>query len=154
MCSIACSKLDVKISKVKIFAFFRISRLHANPKICTVLKFPTIWYYIVDVSSEHLTHSVERLFKSLPLAPSMPQNLIVESIVDELALKTSWNAPRDNGGRPVVSYTVQIREVVENGTAVDFIALMPLDIEGSQVDLTYYIRDTPSFPLTGNTEYE
>ena len=85
----------------------------------------------------------------------MPQNLIVEGIVDELALKASWNAPSDNGGRPVVSYTIQIREVVEKGTAVDFIALTPLvDIESSQVNLTYYIRDAPNFPLTGNTEYE
>ena len=54
----------------------------------------------------------------------------------------------------MVSYTIHIREVVENGTAVDFIALMPFYIESSQVNLTYYIRDAPNFPLTGNTEYE
>ena len=54
----------------------------------------------------------------------------------------------------MVSYTIHIREVVEDGTAVDFIALTPFYIESAQVNLTYYIRDAPNFPLTGNTEYE
>ena len=89
------------------------------------------------------------------IAPSIPQNLVVEGVVVELALKVSWDAPSDNGGHPVISYTVQIREVMENKTAVGYTALTPLtNIEKSQVQLTYDIRDGHSFPLTGNTVYE
>jgi len=85
----------------------------------------------------------------------MPQNLKVEVVPDEFALKTSWNAPSDNGGSQVVSYTVQIREVVENKAAADFTALTPLRvINTSQVQFTYNIRDSLKFPLTKNTVYE
>ena len=84
----------------------------------------------------------------------MPQNLRVEVRADEFALKTSWDAPSDNGGSQVVSYTVQIHEVVEN-TAADFTALTPLRvIDSSQVQFTYTIRDSLNFPLTKNTVYE
>jgi len=85
----------------------------------------------------------------------MPQNLKVEVVADKFALKTSWNAPSDNGGSQVVSYTVQIREVVENKAAADFTALTPLRvINTSQVQFTYNIRDSLNFRLTKNTVYE
>ena len=72
----------------------------------------------------------------------MPQNLWVEKVADEFALRTSWDAPSDNGGSQVVSYTVQIREVVENNTGADFTALTPLRvIDSSQVQFAYTIRD-------------
>ena len=88
------------------------------------------------------------------IAPSKPQNLMVEGIVGELALKASWDTPSDNGGRPVESYTVQIHEVVENTTSTDFIALTPLRvINASQVQFTYNI-DSLNFPLTKNAIYE
>ena len=85
----------------------------------------------------------------------MPQNLRVEVVADEFALKTSWDAPSDNGGSQVVSYTMQIREIVENNTAADFTALPPLRvINASQVQFTYTIRDSLNFHLTKNTVYE
>jgi len=78
---------------------------------------------------------------------------MVEGVVGELALKASWDTPSDNGGRPVESYTVQIREVVETTTSTDFTALTPLPvINASQVQ--YNIRDSLNFPLTKNTLYE
>lgn len=58
---------------------------------------------------------------------------MVEGVVSELALKASWDTPSDNGGRPVESYTVQIREVVENTTSTDFIALTPLRVINAAV---------------------
>ena len=89
------------------------------------------------------------------IAPSKPQNLMVEGVVGELALKASWDTPSDNGGRPVESYTIQIREVVETTTSTDFTALTPLPvINASQVQFTYNIRDSLNFPLTKNTLYE
>lgn len=79
---------------------------------------------------------------------------MVEEVPGELALKCSWDAPSDNGGRLVMSYTVQIREVVRNKSATDFTALTPLsDIESSQAQFTYCI-DSHNFPLTNNTVYE
>ena len=84
----------------------------------------------------------------------MPQNLRVEVPADEFALKTSWEAPSDNGGSQVVSYTIQIREVVENNTT-DFTALTPLRvIDSSKVQFAYNIRDSLNFPLTKNTVYD
>ena len=85
----------------------------------------------------------------------MPQNLRVEVPADEFAIKISWEAPSNNGGSQVVSYTVQIRVVVENNTAADFTALTPLRvIDSSQVQFTYTIRDSLNFHLTKNTVYE
>ena len=79
---------------------------------------------------------------------------MVKGVVGELALKASWDAPSDNGGHPVVSYTVQIHEVVENTTSTDFIALTPLPvINASQVQFTYN-SDSLNVPLTKNTVYE
>ena len=79
---------------------------------------------------------------------------MVKGVVGELALKASWDTPSDNGGHPVVSYTVQIHEVVENTTSTDFIALTPLRvINASQVQFMYNI-DSFNFPLTKNTVYE
>ena len=89
------------------------------------------------------------------IAPSLPQNLIVKGVVGELALKTSWDAPSHSEGRPVMSYTVQIREVVENKTATDFTSLTPLPVlDASQVHFTYNIRDSHNFHLSKNTVYE
>ena len=85
----------------------------------------------------------------------MPQNLKVEVVADEFAFETSWDAPSDNGGSQVVSYKIQIREVVENKTITDFTALAPLRaINASQVQFTYTIRDSLNFHLTKNTVYE
>ena len=85
----------------------------------------------------------------------MPQNLRVEVVADEFALKTSWNAPSDNGGSQVVSYTIKIHEVVENKTTTDFTVLAPLRvINASQVQFTYTIKDSFNFPLTKNAVYE
>ena len=85
----------------------------------------------------------------------MPQNLMVEGVAGELSLKASWDAPIDNGGRPVVSYTVKIREVVEKKTATDFTTLTQLPIkESSQVKFTYHIGVSHNFCLTKNTVYE
>ena len=79
---------------------------------------------------------------------------MVEGVVSELALKASWDIPSDNGGRPVESYTVQIREVVVNTTSTEFTALTPLRvINTSQVQFTYNI-DSLKFPLTKNAVYE
>ena len=89
------------------------------------------------------------------IAPTMPQNLKVEVVVGEVALKVSWDAPRDNSGHPVLSYTVQIREVVEIETATDFATLTPLPVvESSQVHFIYSIRDSHNFHLTKNAVYE
>ena len=83
----------------------------------------------------------------------MPQNLKVEG-VGEFSLKASWDTSSDNGGRPVESYTVQIREEVGNETTTDFTALTPLPvINASQVQFTYNIG-ADNFPLTKNTVYE
>lgn len=85
----------------------------------------------------------------------MPQNLTVEGVAGELAFKVSWDAPSDNGGCPVESYTVKICEVAQNETATNFATLEPLKvIKSSQEQFTYLIGGSHNFPLTKNTEYE
>ena len=69
------------------------------------------------------------------------------------ALSIEWDAPSDSGGRPVVNYTVEIREVVANGTPADFTALY-LVMDTSPTQFRYEVRNNPTFPLSENTTYE
>ena len=55
-------------------------------------------------------------------APTMPRNLMVNG-TGAFALSIEWDAPSDSGGRPVLNYTVEIREVVANRTPADFTTL-------------------------------
>ena len=86
------------------------------------------------------------------VAPTMPQNLMVDG-TGAFALNIEWDAPNDSGGRPVVNYTVEIREVVANGTPADFTAL-PLVTDTSPTQFRYEVRNNPAFPLSENTTYE
>ena len=82
----------------------------------------------------------------------MPRNLMVDG-TGAFALSIEWDAPSDSGGRPVVNYTVEIREVVANGTPADFTAL-PLVTDTSPTQFRYEVRNNPAFPLSENTTYE
>ena len=82
----------------------------------------------------------------------MPRNLMVNG-TGAFALSIEWDAPSDSGGRPVLNYTVEIREVVANRTPADFTTLHQV-MDTSATQFRYEVWNNPTFPLSENTTYE
>ena len=77
-------------------------------------------------------------------APTMPQGLTVDND-GAYALSVTWGAPADNGGRQIVNYRLEIREVGRGGPFVELDRV-------SGVSQT--ITNSSQFIISENTTYE
>ena len=74
----------------------------------------------------------------------MPQGLSVNSM-GAYALTVTWSAPADDGGRAIVNYKLDIREVGGSGTFVELDRV---------AGLSQTIRNSSQFIISENTTYE
>ena len=74
----------------------------------------------------------------------MPQGLSVNNM-GAYALVVTWRAPTDNGGRAIVNYKLEIREVGGSGTFVELDRV---------TGLSQTIRNSSQFIISENTTYE
>ena len=72
----------------------------------------------------------------------MPQGLSVNSM-GAYALTVTWGAPADNGGRAIVNYKLDIREVGGSFVELDRVT-----------GLSQTIRNSSQFIISENTTYE
>ena len=77
-------------------------------------------------------------------APTMPQDLTVASD-GAYALSVTWRAPTDNGGRQIMNYRLEIREV---GRGCTFVEL------GRVTGVSQTITNSSQFTISENTTYE
>ena len=77
------------------------------------------------------------------IAPLAPLNLVVTG-PGATALNLSWDAPTDNGGRPIDQYLIEIRETAQ----VQFEDL------ATSTDTFYFQRMQSVFELVQSTTYE
>ena len=95
-------------------------------------------YSCNNAMNTHYTHTPAHT------APTMPQDLTVDND-GAYTLSVTWRAPADNGGRQIVNYRLEIREVGRGGAFVELDRV---------TGVSQTITNSSQFTISENTTYE